>query len=129
MVSKLIALLALVSLLVGIVQLPLPAAAATAVARSSEHSDHHCCPKVEQTRMAVIPALPSLPCEPNHSCCSVRAPAKLPSMPAGARNGADRHPVRIITVNPPTTRFVRAAYEIAAIPVRSPLGLSTILRI
>src|SRR5690242_12667242 len=99
MSSRVIALIAVLSLLAGMVQFPLPAVAGTAGA-SAGHSHHHCCPKLEQAQVAdVIPAPPRLPCGPNHSCCSVRAPAKLPSTAIGSRHNTERLPVHAIAVN------------------------------
>ncbi|HVO59987.1 MAG TPA: hypothetical protein VMT53_03580 [Terriglobales bacterium] len=127
---RVISLIAVVSLLVGIVQLPLPAVAAATAAKTAKHSHHHCCPKPVQTQgAAVAPVLPSLPCGPNHSCCIVRAPAKLPSLPAGTGNKADRQLARTRSVGvagaPPTFALSTTAPAV----IRSALELSTVLRI
>jgi hypothetical protein len=130
MASRLIALTAVVSLLAGIVQFPLHAVAATAAATASEHSHHHCCPKLEQTQLpAVTPVSPGLPCGADHSCCVVRAPAKLPSVPAGSRGEADRQLAHTIEPSLPIPLQAVEAAHIRFILVRSPLDLTTVLRI
>jgi len=129
MASKAITLIVLVSLLAVGVPLPMPAAAAAATGRGTQHSHHHCCPKPAQAEAAVLPALPSLPCGPNHSCCALRAPAKLPSLPTGTSGKADGQPVHPIQISLFIPDHRLAAIDVTFIRIHSPRDQSTVLRI
>ena len=130
MASRLIARIAVVSLLAGIVHLPLPAMAATTAAKTAEPSHHHCCPKMERTQVTVVtPAIPGLPCGADHSCCVVRAPAKLPSPPAGSREKADAELADASKVSLPVADKTPARPEANSVSLLCALDLTTILRI
>ena len=130
MASRLIALVVAVSLLAGIVQLPIAAVPATTPVGTAEHGHRHCCPKLEVNQVvSVIPALPGPPCGPNHSCCVVRAPAKLPSLPPGSNGQADRQPVRAMKVSLFVPDKTSATPEAESLPTLARPDRSTVLRI
>jgi hypothetical protein len=127
---RLLALVTVVALLAGIVQLPLAAVAATTALKTAAHSHHHCCPGLDETpQAALVPTLPGLPCGPNHSCCVVRAPAKLPSLPAASSGKADRRVAHVIQVSLPIPDETLAVPDTEFLASRGPLDRSTVLRV
>lgn len=128
--SRVISLMVAVSLLAGIAQAPWPAAASKRPVNSAERSHHHCCPKAAETQApALAPLFPTLPCGPGHSCCVVRTPAKLPSLPAGSGDKDDRQLVRKTAVDRNLSQPVFATAIVALAPTRCVLELNSILRI
>lgn len=128
--SRVLALVTVIALLAGIVPLQLAAVTATTALKTAAQSHHPCCPELEQTPLAaVVPALPSLPCGPNHSCCVVRAPAKLPSLPAASSGKAGRQVAHEIEVSLPIPNKISTVRDTAFLALRCPLDLSTVLRV